>query len=78
MKTQQEIEGMAEKRFPTINLPPDKSFYEHNLMQHGFIKGYQAAQEDKSLLNSILRHCDKYTNDADLGREVRKWMSKNL
>ena len=59
MKTQQEIEGMAEKRFPTINLPPDKSFYEHNLMQHGFIKGYQAAQEEmKQTKKEICCNCN--------------------
>lgn len=91
MKTQQEIEEMAEKANKQI-VEGFKRILPHiaghktaqDLIFEGIeelnnvIKGYQAAQEDKSLLNSILRHCDKYTNDADLGREVRKWMSKNL
>ena len=71
-KTPQELAEMAEREYL---IGGEKTL---ELLKEGFIKGYQAAQEDKSLLNSILRHCDKYTNDADLGREVRKWMSKNL
>lgn len=81
MKTQQEIAEMAEREYPIpkgVHYLDSPTTYKNYVLQQAFIKGYQAAQEDKSLLSSILRHCDKYPNDADLGREIRKWMSKPL